>query len=347
VNNFINLLEKFGSAREVFRVSSTALLAVGGIGPKTAGRISACDPIRVASGERRKAEEYKVRIVTSSCEEYPRNLKLFSKPPPVLYVAGEIKQQDRFAIAVVGTRRPTPYGKIAAESLAGSLAGRKLTVVSGLARGVDTIAHRAAVNAGGRTIAVLGSGLDRIYPPENRKIFAQVVNAGAVVSQFAFGVEPDKRNFPIRNRIISGLSLGVVVVEAGEKSGASITAYASLDEGREVFAVPGRIDSPQSVGTNRLIQKGAKLVTCADDIVEELLPEVRAFLSEEEKLAPAALSPDEQILLSLMDGGERHVDYLIGKSGLPSGVALGVLLELELKGLIKQLPGRLFARLGL
>lgn len=346
VNNFHNLLERFGSAADIFGANGSSLREVDGIGPKTADQIKSCRPQKTADSEKKKAEKKKARIITLLDEDYPANLKTLFASPPVLYVAGEITEEDALAVGIVGTRRATPYGRIITENLAATLAARGLTVVSGLARGVDTFAHRAAIEAGGRTIAVLGCGIDFCYPPENRRLFEKIPEHGAVVSQFSFGTEPEKRNFPVRNRIITGLSIGLVVTEAGEKSGALITAYASLEEGRELFALPGRADSPQSAGTNRLIQKGAKLVTCADDVIEEFPPGVRELLEKSDtgKDEKRLLSGEEEKLLSLLRDSEQHVDYLIEKSGFASGVVLGILLELEIKGAVRQLPGKLFAK---
>lgn len=349
VNNFHNLIERFGGAADCFGAGEVALREVKGIGPKTAQQIRSCKPQKTADKETEKAAKKKARICTQLDDDYPANLKTLFTSPPVLYIAGAIIEEDAIAIGIVGTRRATPYGRIITEDLAATLAARGLTIVSGFARGIDTFAHRAAIEAGGRTIAVLGCGLDVCYPPENSALFEKVTQHGAVVSQFCFGTEPEKRNFPVRNRIISGLSLGLLVTEAGEKSGALITAYASLEEGRELFALPGRADSPQSAGTNKLIQKGAKLVTCADDVIEEFLPGVRSLLEKGDKGEAAtgkfSLSGDEEKLVSLLTDGEKHVDYLIGNSGFPSGVVLGLLLELEIKGSVKQLPGKLFAKL--
>lgn len=205
----------------------------------------------------------------------------------------------------------------------------------------------------GRTIAILGSGLDRLYPPENRELYGKVKECGAMVSQFSFGTEPDKRNFPVRNRVISGLSLGTVVVEAGEKSGALITAYASLEEGREVFSVPGRIDSTKSIGTNRLIQKGAKLIMSAEEVIEEFLPEVRSLIeSNGNTIGRNMLSEggggngnkEEDEILEHLNGVELHIDFLAEKTRLPSGILLGLLLEMELNGLVKQLPGKIYCK---
>ncbi len=344
--NFQNLLTRFGSAADALAAPAAALEETPGIGPKAAAQIVACDGVKTAARDRAIAEKEGVAIVTLLDDGYPANLAMAHTPPPVLYIAGGISREDALAIAVIGTRSPSPYGRIAAENFTAMLARRGLTIVSGMARGIDTMAHRAAIEAGGRTIAVLGCGLDRCYPPENKELFKQIARSGAAISQFPFGAEPDKRNFPIRNRVISGLSLGVLVIEAGEKSGTMGTAYGALDEGREVFAVPGRIDSPKSVGCNRLLQKGAKLVTSADDVVNEFPPAVRAALAApgaSEGRAP--LSPDAGRIVALLKNGERHVDYLVEGSGMPSGVVLGILLEMELMGTVRQLPGKLFALL--
>ena len=347
VNNFHNLIKSLGSVVSVFGSSSARLREVDGIGPKTAEQIKSCSPQKRADSEKKIADKKKIRITTLLDEDYPANLKTLFVSPPVLYIAGEITDEDTLALGIVGTRKATPYGRILTEDLTATLAARGLAIVSGMARGIDTFAHHAALNAGGRTIAVLGSGLDNCYPPENRRLFEKIPENGAVVSQFAFGTDPEKRNFPVRNRIISGLSLGLLVIEAGEKSGALISAYASLEEGRELFALPGRADSPQSAGTNRLIQKGAKLVTCADDVIEEFIPSIRELLSKNDagKSEKANLSGDEEKLLSLLTESEKHVDYLIENSGFASGIVLGILLELEIKGAVRQLPGKLFAKL--
>ncbi|MFQ5431691.1 MAG: DNA-processing protein DprA [Nitrospinota bacterium] len=346
VNNFHNLIKGLESAVLVFSNDAARLREVDGIGPKTAEQIKSCSPQKVADSEKIRADKKNIRIMTLGDEDYPANLKTLFFSPPVLYIAGEITEEDGLALGIVGTRRATPYGRILTENLAATLAAKGLTIVSGLARGVDTFAHNAALNAGGRTIAVLGCGLDNCYPPENRRLFEKITENGAVVSQFPFGTEPEKRNFPVRNRIITGLALGLLVIEAGEKSGALISAYAALEEGRELFAVPGRADSPQSAGTNRLIQKGAKLVTCADDVIEEFIPGVRELLANDDarKGEKAPLSGEEEKLLSLLTESEKHVDYLIEKSGFASGVVLGLLLELEIKGAVMQLPGKLFAK---
>ena len=344
VNNFHNLLERFGSVSEMFGADRRSLATVDGIGPKSAEQIISCTPQKCADAENRKAEKLNVKIVTLADENYPLNLKKLFNSPPVIYMAGGIRESDAIAIGVVGARKPTPYGRIVTENISAALSARGFTIISGMARGIDGFAHRTAMEAGGRTIAVMGSGLDCCYPPEHKELYEKITEHGAVISQFSFGTGPEKRNFPMRNRIISGLSLGLIVTEAGEKSGALITAYAALEEGREVFAVPGRIDSAKSAGTNRLIQKGAKLVTTAEDVIEEFPPEIQSVLEMEKSGETGDFSAEEEKLITLLGGQERHVDYLIEKSGLPSGVTLGLLLEMEIKGAVRQLPGKLFAR---
>jgi DNA processing protein len=214
-----------------------------------------------------------------------------------------------------------------------------------MARGIDTTAHQAAIKAGGRTVAVLGTGSDICYPPENRELMQKIKSHGAVVTQFPFGTEPDRQNFPVRNRIISGLSLGVLVVEAGDKSGTLITAYGALDEGREVFAIPGRADSSKSIGCHKLIQKGAKLVMSPDDIIAEFPPEIQEFVRRAEPVVEHRLGKDAENLVALLKENERHIDFIIGELNLPSSVVLGILLDLELKGVVRQLPGKYFAAL--
>jgi DNA processing protein len=344
-NNFHNLLARFGSAAEVFNAGLDSLKSVSGIGPKSAEQILSCKPETAAQKERKIAEKEKVRIITTLDPEYPKNLIAAHPPPPVLYVGGDFKDEDRIAIAIVGTRSPTPYGKIMGENFSATLARRGFTIVSGLARGIDTSAHRAAINAGGRTFAIIGTGLDKCYPPENRDLVEKIRQNGAVISQFPFGTEPDRQNFPIRNRIISGLSLGVLVVEAGDKSGTMITAYGALDEGREVFAVPGRADSSKSVGCHKLIQKGAKLVTSPDDVISEFSPEIQELVQNPSKGVAKKLGESALGVISLLEGSEKHIDFLIGELKLPPSVVLGLLLELELKGLVRQLPGKFFAKL--
>jgi DNA processing protein len=282
--------------------------------------------------------------VTTIDDEYPAMLRDIHDPPLALYVKGKLQSRDRHAVAVVGTRHPTHYGRDTAETLGHGLAASGMTVVSGLAEGIDTAAHRGALKARGRTIAVLGGAMDCLYPPSNAGLAAQIEGQGAVVTEFPFGRQPDKTTFPMRNRIVSGMSMGVVVVEAGPSSGAMITADQALEQGRSVFAVPGRIDVQASRGCHELIKAGAKLVTGVEDILKEfefLIP-VRAAGAE-----PAPdLNADERKLLSALDEGERDVDTLIRLTGLTPASVNCLLLGLEMKRLVRVLPGRLVKRAG-
>lgn len=280
-----------------------------------------------------------IELLTWQSPEYPRYLREIPNSPPVLYLRGRLQESDQWAIAVVGTRRVSPYGRQVTRDLVTRLAHQGVTIVSGLARGVDAIAHKAALDAGGRTIAVLGSGLDTIYPPENRSLADRIVQEerGVIISEYALGVQPDARNFPPRNRIISGLSLGVVVVEAGDTSGALITANFAVEQNREVFAVPGSILSPVSKGPNRLIQQGAKLVTNVNDILEEL----NLTQTVERTAVQLALpeSAEEALILGHLSHQPIHIDELSREIGLPAALVSGTLALMELKGMAQQVGG--------
>jgi DNA processing protein len=276
-----------------------------------------------------------ISLLTWDSPGYPDYLREVDAPPPLLYVVGDLQEIDRWAVAVVGTRRVSAYGRQVTEELVTTLVQNGVTIVSGLARGIDAIAHRTALACGGRTIAVLGSGPDNIYPPENRDLARQIVRGhGAVITEYALGTAPDASNFPPRNRIISGFSLGVVVIEAGDPSGALITARFAMEQGRDVFAVPGNINSLTSKGTNRLIQQGAKLVMGAEDILEELnlsmvLEHTAVQLALPETAEEAALFPH-------LSSQPVHVDALCRATGLPSNVVSSTLTLLELKGVVRQ-----------
>ena len=313
-------------------------------------RPDASPAIDAAAKEQRDlAQRSGARLILTGDDEYPRALGAIPSPPPFLLLRGELREEDAFALAIVGARHATPYGLAIAERLASELAARGVTIVSGFARGIDTAAHRGAIAAGGRTIAVLGAGVDVVYPPENRKFVRNVLERGALVSQFPMGTPALPGHFPVRNRTIAGLTLGTLVVEAGERSGALITAGHAGEAGREVFAVPGPVTSEMSRGTNRLIQDGAKLVQGWEDIVAELPEAWRRCL----KPAPVAAAPtpaleaDEGQLLELVGNEPVHIDGLIGRSGVPSGKTAALLLALELKGRVRQLPGQRYMRVGL
>jgi DNA processing protein len=346
---FKKLVDYFGHPQAVLQASTRQLTQVAGIGPKMAAAIAGFQAAMAAERELSLAERHGCRIYTQADERYPPLLKAIEDPPPVLYVRGDLGDAQTPSLAVVGSRRPSTYGKVVAEQLARQLAACGVTVVSGLARGIDSVAHAATLAHGGRTIAVLGCGLASIYPPENRPLAARISQQGAVVSEFPMAAKPDRMNFPLRNRTISGLALGTVVVEAGEHSGALITAQWALEQGREVFAVPGNITAPTSRGTNRLIKLGAKLVERVEDILEELPP--YALGDAQRRAAPPAETceaegtPDARRVLALLDPVEpRHIDWIIEQAHLPTSLVTALLLQLELDGQVTQLPGKLFIK---
>lgn len=278
-----------------------------------------------------------ISILLSSDAEYPKRLMEIDQPPPVLYMRGELIPEDEWAVAVVGTRRVTAYGRQIAEDVAGSLASQGITVISGLARGVDSISHQAALNAGGRTIAVLGCGLDRIYPPENRQLAENIIAKGALLSDYPPGTPPEASNFPPRNRLISGLSLAVVIIEAGNTSGALITASFAADQGRDVFAVPGNINAPGSKGTNRLILDGAQPLLNPEQLLESL----ELTMVAEYRTARVAL-PDDPIEAQLFETLSReplHIDEIQTRTEIPIEKVTSTLALMELKGMIRQIGG--------
>jgi DNA processing protein len=284
-----------------------------------------------------RIQDLNINVITWEDAGYPRRLKEIDQSPPVIYVHGALTPDDDFAVAIVGTRRVTAYGRQVTQEIATELVRNGLTVVSGLARGVDAIAHSAAMQAGGRTLAVMGSGVDRIYPPEHRRLAESIVPVGALLSDYPLGAPPDAANFPPRNRIISGLSLAVVVVEAGERSGALITASFAADQGRDVFAVPGNINAPQSAGTNRLIQKGAHPYLGVQDLLETL----NLTLVTEQRTARRHLPTNEMEarLLDLLTHQPQHVDELSHQANLPIATITATLAMMELKGMVQQVGG--------
>ena len=285
-----------------------------------------------------------IRVIKREDAEYPANLRNIHKPPPELYANGAILPQDEAAVALVGTRRPTHYGVQACERLAYDLATRGITVISGMAIGIDTAAHRGAIRAGGRTIAVLGSGHNNIYPQENIGLYRQIIKNGAVISEFPNDATPDRWHFPSRNRIISGMSLGVVIVEAPRKSGALITADFALEQGREVFSLPGKINSHTTEGTHRLIKEGAKLVEGVDDIIEELRLQLRGSVGEKagQSQPELLLTADEEKIFKLLTDEPRHIDKIAQETDLPIGTVSSTLVNLTIKRIIKELPGKHF-----
>jgi DNA processing protein len=341
---FHRALSTFGTAAGILEAGRKGLFRLPGAGPGVRKSLAGLRAEEAFAGEMAMARQKGVDIVTLFDAAYPASLLEVPDPPPVLYVRGTLLPADSAAVAIVGSRAATAYGKVTAGRLAGDLASCGLTVVSGLARGVDSCAHRGALEAGGRTIAVLGSGLDRPYPPENRSLIEEIASSGAVVSEFPFATIPDKRNFPERNRTISGLARGVVVVEAAARSGALITAGCALDQGREVFAVPGNVTSPLSAGPNALLRDGARLVESARDILEEF-PDLPAAGPVTGEAGPGpVLSGEERSLLSRLDREPLTLDEVIRRSPLPSSRTVALLTALEIKGLVRQFAGRRFVR---
>lgn len=348
---FHRLVTRFGSPAAVFQAPKAELRSVQGISATLAQAIASFRDWDRVEAQLASLAAQGVQMVTLDDPAYPLRLKEIPLPPPFFYAQGTFRLEDAWAVALVGTRTPSYYGLKTCRRLAGSLAGRGWTIVSGLARGIDTAAHQGALDAGGRTLAVLGCGLDVVYPPENRELYEKIWAQGALISEFPLGTPPEGKNFPIRNRIISGLALGVVVVEAGPRSGTLITVRAALDQGREVFAVPGPIDSPTSVGPHSLIQQGAKLVHEVEDILQEITavsgrpPPAALPAGDAVRLAEAAhpgrAAPDDPILPFL--GSEPiQLEELVQASRLPAGEVLTRLTMLELQGFIRELPGKCF-----
>jgi DNA processing protein len=347
------LLRALGSPEAIFNASLTELESHR-LPAAVAQAIHTRQPMSAAAKELAQAQAARIRLLTWDEPEYPQRLREIYDPPPLLYVRGNIELLNRHLISIVGSRRPTPYGNQMAEKLARDLADRGLIIVSGLARGIDSCAHKGALSsATGATIGVLGCGIDVIYPKENKKIFAEMEKRGAIISEFAMGTFPGPQNFPIRNRVISGMSVGVVVVEGAQYSGSLITARLAMEFGREVYGVPGNATQPTSFGPNQLIKQGAKLVTGWEDVIEELPTPIRAELlpvetassEERARLVEKDLAPAEGTLYHLLGVDEsRHVDDLVELSGLTSSEVLAALFDLELKGVVRQLPGKQFLK---
>jgi DNA processing protein len=341
------LLEAFGSPSAVLAARESALRSVPGVPWDTAREVARWRETVDLDAELTRAEKAGARLISFLDDDYPPLLREIHDPPIVLYVMGELLRRDRQAVGVVGTRKPSVYGTDCTKKLSYQLAYAGMTVVSGLARGVDTFAHQAALAAKGRTIAVIGSGLGKIYPPENRELAAKIADGhGAVVSEFPLQTQADKQTFPMRNRIISGLSLGLLVVEAGGRSGALISAAQAAEQGRTVYAVPGRIDHPGALGSNRLLQHGGKAVLSAEDILEDLnllLPKAPELPPS---VLPEGLNEVEKTVLRALEREELIIDQIITNTGLPSHEISSSLLGLEIRGLVKALPGGRFVRIS-
>ena len=343
------LLARFGTAGRVLEAPLSALRDVQGVGPKLAERISGARREFDPEEELDLCRKFGVAILPHNASGYPPPLLEIPDPPPVLYLRGTYEPRDQIAIALVGSRKCTPYGLRVAERLGASLARVGLTVVSGLARGIDAAAHRGALKAGGRTLAVLANGLADVYPPEHEELAREVAASGALLSEMSMLQSPLPGLFPQRNRLISGLCLGVVVIEATPRSGSLSTAHHAMEQNREVFAVPGPVDSLASQGCHRLIRDGARLVETVDDILEELGPLVREVRSGPDEPAvrhPAelTLSDLERSILAKLDDKPAGVDQLIGQTGMTASQVLATLSVLEMRRLARRLPGHQFVR---
>jgi DNA processing protein len=343
------LLEVFETPERILAAKRSELRSIDGIGNEVAEQVASWESAVDLSAELERIRDFGAEVITAQSPTYPRQLREIHAPPIVLYVWGELTERDQHAIGVIGSRRTSHYGAECAKKLSYQLAYAGLTVISGLARGIDTAAHQGALAAKGRTIAVIGSGLTKLYPPENAALADKIRRGnGAVVSEFSMAVEPDRQTFPMRNRIISGWSHGILVVEAGLNSGALITAAQALEQGRSVYAVPGHINAPTAHGSNRLIQQGAKLVMDASDILDDL----QILLPEKEKLPEGSVRPlpelseDERRVYDAINPTETPIDRIASTCELPSATVSSVLLRLELKRLVKQLPGKYFVKLS-
>ena len=344
------LIQHLKRPTAVFEAAPSVLQQVPDIGPKTATAIRKFDDHDAVDEEFERASDMNVRLITLWDAAYPERLRQTYDPPPCLWIRGALHPSDTHALAVVGTRRCTDYGRGVARDLTRALVQQGYTIVSGLAYGIDAVAHRTALNAGGRTLAVLGSGLARIYPQKHTRLAHQITDQGAVLSEYALDEDPNASNFPERNRVVSGLTLGSLIVESHAKGGALITARLAVEQNREVFAVPGPVGRSASEGTNRLIQRGhAKLVLTVDDLLEELPPPPTADATANDVATPpppeaAALDGPEAALYDALGPKPVHIDVLCATVGMSSAEALALLFQLELKGLVEQRIGKQFCR---
>lgn len=356
---FARLLEHFGSVDRALGASVSELAKVDGIGFKTAERIASTRDKFNAAKELSRAAKLGVWLLTSEDERFPVVLKRIYDPPPVLYVQGDLVREDNLAMAIVGSRRCSHYGREQSSRFAHVLASSGFTICSGMARGIDTAAHLGAIAAEGRTIAVMGCGLARTYPPENAKLREQISERGACISELPLDFEPLSENFPPRNRIIAGLGLGTIVIEAALRSGALITARAALEYNREVMAVPGKIDSPLSAGTHKLLKEGARLIDSVEDVMDAMgyigeqleshVSEAAAEATERAEMplfdtGELKLSTDEKEVYDALDKDPKHLEQIIAETNLQAGRVSAAAISLRLKALIKQLPGSMFVR---
>ncbi|WP_447977673.1 DNA-processing protein DprA [Candidatus Nitrospira bockiana] len=353
--SYCRLIDAFGSPEAVFSAAPDQLAAVDRVGPSLARAIRSgpdAATCRAIDEELASLESSPFSWIVYSSPEYPARLKSIPDPPPILYMSGGFRPEDRHAVAVVGSRKATPGGRAFTLELSRELASLGFTIVSGLARGIDAAAHRGALEAKGRTIAVLGCGVDKTYPSEHRALRREIESAGAVLSELPLGAPPHSYHFPRRNRVISGLCLGVIVVEATLQSGSLITARLAADQGREVFAVPGFVKAETSRGPHALLKQGAALVERVEDVLQELLPQLDAAIgarvearTESAKVQRPEPEGKEVMLYRFLSWEAAHIDALIERSGLTPAEVSGLLLSLELKGLLRQLPGQCYVRL--
>ncbi|VVM04995.1 hypothetical protein MAMC_00366 [Methylacidimicrobium cyclopophantes] len=339
------LLEAFGSAEAVFAAGETALARLSGIGSKLALEIVRARP-SAAQEEMARCQELGIDLLFLGEPGYPEALSEIPDPPLLLYLRGKRPERWLRGVAVVGSRRTSVYGVETARRLSYQLAYAGIPIISGLARGIDTAAHMGALAAQGSTWAVLGCGVDRVYPPENEELARRIAQNGCLLSELPLGTSPARHTFPQRNRLISGLASGVVVVEAPMASGALLTAQCALEQGRQVFAVPGRIDNPLSAGSNRLIQQGAKLVMEAGDIASELALWLPAAPVARERPLPPDLTEDERAVFEAIGLEESLFDTIVARTSLPSSAVSSTLLRLEMKRLVRRLPGNAFVRIS-
>jgi DNA processing protein len=341
-----NLISTFGSPRAILNAPMQKLVRIQGIEKHIALRIKEDVDEEYVAYQLDYLKNNDIKVLTYWDEGYPPRLKKIYDAPVILFYKGDISVLKTDAVGVVGTRNPSEYGRMVTEKFCRELANYKLTIVSGLARGIDTVAHRTVVKSGGKTVAVLGCGLDQIYPPENKSLAGQIIENGIVISEYRIGTIPDPGNFPRRNRIISGLSLGTLVSEAGKKSGALITAYQALEQNREVFAIPGPIISRKSFGTNHLIKQGAKLVQETEDILQELESQMGHFESVEQQTT-SMLKGFEKTLFEMLSDDPVHIDLLARQCERTTSEVLSALLTLEIMGVVKQLSGKMFVRMSI
>ena len=342
---FKKLAASFADPTQAFSASPAELERVEGLHREVIEGIANFSGWVEIDDELRRVRAAGIDIVRFTSPRYPARLRMIADPPPLLYIKGTLAGEDERAVAIVGSRSASDYGRRVARDLARGLASLGFTVVSGMARGIDGVAHESALRAGGRTIAVLGSGVERPYPPEHEALYRRIGENGAVLSELPIGTRPMAFHFPARNRLISGLSLGVVVVEATEKSGSLITAALAVEQGREVFAVPGEAGASRSRGAHQLIRQGAKLVESVDDIVEEIAPQLarRGPNPAPARLLPPSAGEQTRKIFALLQDNPLQVDQVIERSGLAAAQVLEILLDLELQGLVRQSPGHLYA----